>query len=190
MRTSQNAAGWLMSNRRRPSDDHRPAAGQGCGTAMRRSRRALVRYRPSPTWRARRCDAGPQAFAVSVAAQQGDLRPSRRRPARIAPPDHALTVEAFGGTLYMRSGAPPIGVLRGVKREAGVLADQSGAAPATVGESRRVRKPLRACVGRRLDRSDPLTSPYTDLQRGGTCCGGRHRCGRVHPGATGTATRT
>ena len=37
--------------------------------------------------------------------------------------------------------------------------------------------PLRIGVGRRLGRDTPLTSPYTDLQRGGTCCGGRRRCG-------------
>ena len=37
--------------------------------------------------------------------------------------------------------------------------------------------PLRIGVGRRLARDTPLTSPYTDLQRGGTCCGGQRRCG-------------
>ncbi len=37
--------------------------------------------------------------------------------------------------------------------------------------------PLRVGVGRRLGRDAPLTSPYTDLRRGGTCCGGQHRCG-------------
>jgi hypothetical protein len=64
-----------------------------------------------------------------------------------------------------------------VKREAGKTSQvKSGAAPATVGELSQVSVPLRSGVGRRLGRDLPLTSPYTDLRRGGTCCGGQHRC--------------
>jgi len=65
-----------------------------------------------------------------------------------------------------------------MKREAGeALQGQSGAAPATVSELSQVFVPLRFGVGRRFGREIPLASPYTDLRRHGTCCGGQCRCG-------------
>jgi nicotinate-nucleotide--dimethylbenzimidazole phosphoribosyltransferase len=41
--------------------------------------------------------------------------------------------------------------------------------------------PLRGKRGKATHRSDPLASPYTDLQRNGTGCGGRPRCAGIAP---------